>query len=66
MRFALGVHDTALLERIERPATRAGMGQEAFEVRMLRGIRTVDQHQLAGSGCQARTLVAFGEAETGS
>jgi proline dehydrogenase len=56
-RLALGTHDTDLVARIE--ATVPG-GREEFEVAMLYGIRSDEQHRLAGDGYTVRTLIAYG------
>jgi hypothetical protein len=56
----------ALLDWIERPATGTGMGQEAFEVRMLYGIRAVDRPAGRQRLPRVRTLIAFGTVETAS
>jgi proline dehydrogenase len=55
-RLALGTHDVALVERIERAAG----GRGAFEVHMLFGIRSRDQERLARTGYAVRTLIAYG------
>lgn len=56
-RLALGTHDTDLIARIE---TAAPGGRDAFEVAMLYGIRTDEQHRLAAEGIRVRTLIAYG------
>jgi len=56
-RLALGTHDTDLVARIE--AAVPG-GRDAFEVAMLYGIRSDEQHRLAGDGHTVRTLIAYG------
>lgn len=59
-RLALGTHDVALLEEIERRAAAAGFGRDAFEVQMLYGIRTADQRRLARDGYRVRVLISYG------
>jgi proline dehydrogenase len=56
-RLALGTHDTDLVERIEATVPR---GRDAFEVAMLYGIRSDEQHRLAREGYSVRTLIAYG------
>jgi proline dehydrogenase len=56
-RLALGTHDTDLVARIE--AAVPG-GRDAFEVAMLYGIRSDEQHRLAQEGYAVRTLIAYG------
>ena len=56
-RLALGTHDTELIGRIE--AAVPG-GRDAFEVAMLYGIRSDEQHRLAREGYAVRTLIAYG------
>ena len=56
-RLALGTHDTKLVERIEAAVPR---GRDAFEVAMLYGIRSDEQHRLAREGYSVRTLIAYG------
>ena len=56
-RLALGTHDTELVARIEAAVPD---GRNAFEVAMLYGIRTDEQHRLAREGYAVRTLIAYG------
>jgi proline dehydrogenase len=56
-RLTLGTHDTNLVERIEAAVPR---GRDAFEVAMLYGIRSDEQHRLARKGYSVRTLIAYG------
>lgn len=59
-RLALGTHDVALLEEIERRAAAAGFGRDAYEIQMLYGIRVVDQRRLAKEGYRVRVLISYG------
>ncbi len=56
-RLALGTHDTELVARIEAAVPD---GRNAFEVAMLYGIRTDEQHRLSREGYAVRTLIAYG------
>jgi proline dehydrogenase len=57
---ALGTHDVALLERVDRAARTIGVPRTAYEVQMLYGVRSPDQRRLAAEGYRVRVLVAYG------
>jgi proline dehydrogenase len=59
-RLALATHDLELLGEIERRATAAGFGKDAYEVQMLFGIRVADQRRLAREGYRIRVLISYG------
>ena len=61
IRLALGTHDVELIDQIAEQASAAGIGKEAFEIDMLFGIRTGEQHRLAKAGFRVVTLIAYGE-----
>jgi proline dehydrogenase len=61
IRLGLGTHDVALIEQIAEQAAAAGVGRDRFEVEMLYGIRTGEQHRLARAGYRVVTLIAYGE-----
>lgn len=58
----LGTHDVRLVELIETQGAPLGVGRDAFEVQMLYGIRTDEQHRLAREGYRVRDLIAYGDA----
>ncbi len=58
----LGTHDTRLIEIIQQRATARGLAKNACEVHMLYGIRTAEQHRLAGQGFRVRVLISYGAA----
>ena len=60
LRIALGTHDIGLIERAAAYASAHGSTNGAFEVHMLYGIRTDEQHRLARAGYAVRTLIAYG------
>jgi proline dehydrogenase len=55
-----GTHDLALVERIRLRAASLGLPPDRWEVHMLYGIRTAEQHALARSGVSVRTLISYG------
>jgi proline dehydrogenase len=61
IRLGLGTHDVELIEQIAAQVGAAGIGKDDFEVEMLYGIRTGEQHRLARSGYRVATLIAYGE-----
>jgi proline dehydrogenase len=61
IRLGLGTHDVELIEQIAAQAAAAGIGRDAFEIEMLYGIRTGEQHRLARAGYRVATLIAYGE-----
>ena len=50
IRLGLGTHDVELIEQIAAQVAAAGIGRDAFEIEMLYGIRTGEQHRLAKAG----------------
>ncbi len=58
----LGTHDVRLVELIETQARPLGITRDAFEVQMLYGVRTDEQHRLAAAGYRVRDLIAYGDA----
>jgi proline dehydrogenase len=62
VRLGLGTHDVGLIELIAEQVAAAGVGRDAFEVQMLYGIRTAEQHRLAKAGYRVQTLIAYGDA----
>jgi proline dehydrogenase len=61
IRLGLGTHDVELIEQIAAQVAAAGIGKDGFEIEMLYGIRTGEQHRLARSGYRVATLIAYGE-----
>ena len=61
IRLGLGTHDVELIEQIAAQVAAAGVGKDGFEIEMLYGIRTGEQHRLARSGYRVATLIAYGE-----
>ena len=61
IRLGLGTHDVALIEQIAEQVAAAGIGRDRFEIEMLYGIRTGEQHRLAKAGYRVATLIAYGE-----
>lgn len=61
IRLGLGTHDVELIEQIAEQAGAAGVGRDRYEVEMLYGIRTREQHRLARAGYRVVTLIAYGE-----
>ena len=61
IRLGLGTHDVALIEQIAAQVGAAGIGRDGFEIEMLYGIRTGEQHRLARAGYRVGTLIAYGE-----
>ncbi len=61
IRLGLGTHDVALIEQIAEQVAAAGIGRDRFEIEMLYGIRTGEQHRLAKAGYRVGTLIAYGE-----
>ena len=57
---ALGTHDLALLDRIERLAGGLDVDRRAYEVQMLYGIHAGEQRRLAAEGHRMRVLIAYG------
>lgn len=57
-RFA--THDHRLLHRVRAVARDLGLGDDAFEVQALYGVRGDWQHKLVGRGLQVRVYVPFG------
>lgn len=57
---ALGTHDLAVLERIEKAARILDLKRTAYEVQMLYGIRAAEQLRLAREGYRVRVLIAYG------
>jgi proline dehydrogenase len=55
-----GTHDLALVEHVRTLATRRQLERGAWEVHMLYGIRTAEQHILSRSGVAVRVLVSYG------
>jgi proline dehydrogenase len=62
LRLGMGTHDTKLIERIAAQAEAIGIGNDAFEVEMLYGIRQGEQLRLAKEGYRVLALIAYGEA----
>jgi proline dehydrogenase len=62
IRLGLGTHDVELIEQVATQVGAAGVPRDAFEVEMLYGIRTAEQHRLAKAGYRVTTLIAYGEA----
>ncbi len=60
VRAGLGSHDVDLLRRIIAAADQAGIDRSAYEIQMLYGIRTADQHALAAEGHDVRVLISYG------
>lgn len=61
IRLGLGTHDVELIEQIAAQVGAAGVGKDGFEIEMLYGIRTGEQHRLAREGYRVATLIAYGE-----
>lgn len=61
IRLGLGTHDVELIDQIAEQVAAAGVGKDAFEIEMLYGIRTGEQHRLAKAGFRVVTLIAYGE-----
>ena len=61
IRLGLGTHDAALIEQIAEQAAAGGVDKDGFEVEMLYGIRTKEQHRLTKAGYRVVTLIAYGE-----
>jgi proline dehydrogenase len=61
-RFAAATHDLSLIERIGESARATEMGDDAFEVQMLYGIRQREQFRLVERGVPTRSLIAYGPA----
>ncbi len=61
IRLGLGTHDVELIEQIAAQVGAAGIARDGFEIEMLYGIRTGEQHRLARSGYRVGTLIAYGE-----
>jgi proline dehydrogenase len=61
IRLGLGTHDVALIEQIAEQVAASGIGRDRFEVEMLYGFRTGEQHRLARAGYRVATLIAYGE-----
>jgi proline dehydrogenase len=61
IRLGLGTHDVAPIEQIAEQVAASGIGRDRFEVEMLYGIRTGEQHRLARAGYRVATLIAYGE-----
>lgn len=59
--LGLGTHDVELVEDIAREGEARGFGRDAFEIQMLYGIRTDQQHRLRADGYRVRVLIAYGE-----
>ena len=55
-----GTHDLALVDRIRSRAQSLGLAKQAWEVHMLYGIRTAEQHALARDGVAMRVLISYG------
>jgi proline dehydrogenase len=55
-----GTHDLALVERIGAHAASLRLPKGGWEVHMLYGIRTAEQHALASSGVAVRVLISYG------
>jgi proline dehydrogenase len=55
-----GTHDMTLVGRIREHANRLGLARGAWEVHMLYGIRTPEQHALAAGGVAVRVLISYG------
>lgn len=56
-----GTHDRELLGRLAGHAHDLGVTSGQWEVAMLYGIRTADQHRLVAEGLAVRTLISYGE-----
>ncbi len=61
IRLGLGTHDVELIEQIAAQVAANGVGKDAFEIEMLYGIRTGEQHRLASAGYRVAVLIAYGE-----
>jgi proline dehydrogenase len=61
-RFAAATHHLELLPRVREAAAGLGLGDDAFEVQMLYGIRQAEQFRLAASPTPVRSLIAYGPA----
>lgn len=62
IRIGLGTHDVHLIDQVAQRAAAMGLPRTSFEVQMLYGIRTDQQHRLNAEGFRVRTLIAYGEA----
>jgi proline dehydrogenase len=60
-RPVIGTHDVNLINRIGQSAGQDGVGNQAYEIHMLYGIRTAEQLRLAASGHGVRVLISYGE-----
>lgn len=55
-----GTHDAVLVERLRERAGALALAPRAWEVHMLYGIRTAEQHALARAGVSMRVLISYG------
>jgi proline dehydrogenase len=62
VRPIFGTHDLALIARIRARAAELRVRPGSFEVHMLYGIRTAEQHALAAGGLPIKVLVSYGRA----
>ena len=60
-RPVIGTHDVNLINRIALSAGQDGVGNKAYEIDVLYGIRTAEQLRLAASGHGVRVLISYGE-----
>lgn len=58
----IATHDVGLIERVRSHAQQMGLGDDAFEVQMLYGIRRAEQFRLAERGIPVRVLISYGDA----
>jgi len=57
-----GTHDLALIARIAARAAVSGVGQGAYQIHMLYGIRDAAQQRLVSQGHIVKTLISYGSA----
>jgi proline dehydrogenase len=62
VRAIFGTHDSALIQRIEEAARRAGLRPQDVEFQMLYGIKRDEQARLAAQGHPLRVLISYGDA----
>ncbi|MEO8207871.1 MAG: proline dehydrogenase family protein, partial [Chloroflexota bacterium] len=62
IRIGLGTHDVDLIEQVAEHAAAMGLHRTVFEIQMLYGIRSDQQHRLNAEGFRVRTLIAYGDA----
>jgi proline dehydrogenase len=60
VQIAVGTHDKALIQRIQREAEVFGLAITDFEFQLLYGIQTGEQERLARAGYRIRSLISYG------